>query len=101
MCIRDSNNFGCASVEEIIDACTVSTNDHHLESVQVYPNPVIGQLTISAQAPTEYSILSGNGTFVLQNGLLKEGDNIIEMGTLESGLYIVKVGNDNLRILKL
>ena len=63
-------------------------------------NNVIGQITIShAKAGTTVQVLSLSGvTLCSQN--LKEGANIINVSTLQSGTYILKVGDTNIKFIK-
>ena len=58
------------------------------------------QITIShAKAGTTVQVLSLSGvTLCSQN--LKEGANIINVSTLQSGTYILKVGDTNIKFIK-
>jgi hypothetical protein len=77
--------------------CIISNaieNDHSQSPLNVYPNPVIGNLIyldINEDSDSNYSIFSINGTLI-QNG--KVESNTIAVQNLSAGSYILKLFNE-------
>lgn len=74
--------------------------DHTFE-VKVYPNPVMDELNIQSVGlpfdQLEYSIFDMNGKLLLKQDLIYFQQNI-DVSALQTGTYILKIGNAN-RIL--
>ena len=65
------------------------------EILRVYPNPATEELNITGITQnTTYRLLSITGTTVLQ-GLLKQGENTIQMRNCASGLYILQMNGED------
>lgn len=58
--------------------------------IEVFPNPVGNQLTISITKVATYKLINTNGQ-VLNKGSLKIGENTLKTSNLSTGLYFVKV----------
>jgi subtilisin family serine protease len=71
---------------------TLSTQDYDLNSLTIYPNPVIENLFISTLTIKNYSITSINGQ-VITTGLVK--NNTINCSSLSQGMYFVKLIADS------
>jgi hypothetical protein len=71
-------------------------------SILVYPNPVKNKATVTNESSSqrEYLLYSINGLFIKQ-GILKPGNNLLDISDLKPGVYILKSGSSNLRIVKL
>jgi hypothetical protein len=71
-------------------------------SILVYPNPVKGKATVTNESSSqqEYMLFSINGSFLTQ-GILKPGNNLLDISDLKPGVYILKSGSRNVRIVKL
>jgi hypothetical protein len=70
--------------------------------ILVYPNPVKNKATITNEdsSQREYLLYSINGIFIKQ-GILKPGNNLLDISELKAGVYILKSGNSNVRIVKM
>ena len=66
--------------------------DNELAQLKVYPNPTSGMITVSAAIQAEAIIYSTTGT-ALMNVDLNEGENQIDLGNLESGIYFIQIEN--------
>jgi hypothetical protein len=73
-----------------------------IETLTVYPNPVYDQATVvyKASSNANYFLYSVNGTLI-SKGNLSPGKNLLNVSTLKSGVYIMKTGSNNVRIIKL
>ncbi len=83
--------YGSPELGDVI--CLTALNNKSAEvNVEVYPNPVQGELTINIKTlkETTLSILDASGVLV-QSSKLTLGENVISVDDLESGFYIVKV----------
>ncbi len=71
-------------------------------SILVYPNPVKNKATVTNESSSqrEYLLYSINGIFIKQ-GILKPGNNLLDISDLKPGVYILKSGNSNVRIVKM
>lgn len=68
----------------------------------LYPNPVHEKATISLESssPLSYQLFSINGMYISQ-GTLKPGNNLLDISGLKPGIYILKSGSHNVRIVKM
>ena len=67
----------------------------------VYPNPAKSFIIIENNflSPEEYEIQTVQGNMVL-NGVINSENNQIDLTSLPAGFYILKLGNQSLKILK-
>ncbi len=80
-----------------------STINSELEEIAIFPNPVMDQLTINRakEIDGKFQILNFNGQQILK-GVLKEISNqSIDVSLLEQGIYILKIGNEISRFIKI
>ena len=70
-------------------------------SIKLYPNPVVDFVTLQSEYfnNSEYLILNNMGQIILK-GEIKNNREIIDLTTLSSGFYILKVQNNSFRIIK-
>jgi hypothetical protein len=71
-------------------------------SILVYPNPVKNKATVTNESSSqrEYLLYSINGLLIKQ-GILKPSNNLLDISDLKPGVYILKSGNSNVRIVKM
>jgi hypothetical protein len=71
-------------------------------SILVYPNPVKSKATVTNESTSqqEYMLFSINGLFIKQ-GILKPGNNLLDISDLKPGVYILKSVSSNVRIVKM
>ena len=75
---------------------TLSTNDYNtIETLNVFPNPTIDKLTIEFSTTSEDAIEIYNtlGQLVIKLPAAKKQQ--IDVSNLTSGLYFIKLENDN------
>jgi hypothetical protein len=71
-------------------------------SLTIYPNPIRDRATVVFEGTSQqpYQLFSINGELLLQ-GTLKPGSNLLDISTLKPGVYILKSGSRNARIVKM
>jgi Secretion system C-terminal sorting domain len=73
----------------------LSTANFDDNKVSFYPNPITGnQLTLQTKSTGEYTMYNGTGQLV-KKGQLSDGENSINVSTLNSGIYLISINNDN------
>lgn len=90
---RDQTVYRCASttvgIEDVQDGKTFSA----------YPNPVsTGFITINSLGKAHYALVDLRGELVKQ-GNLSIGENRVQLESLLSGIYILKVGNQSQKVV--
>jgi hypothetical protein len=71
-------------------------------SILVYPNPVNDRATVvfEGASPQPYQLFSVSRE-LLSQGTLKTGSNLLDISALKPGIYILKSGSRNVRIVKM
>lgn len=78
---------------------TIGTNNFTSSPFSYFPNPVIhGWLTIQISNPTNYAIYHLDGR-MLQEGVLQDKTQTISINTINSGIYILKVGQQAVKLI--
>lgn len=92
--VTDDN--GCTYNTQVIVATTVAINENNDLGVSIYPNPNNGEFTISTtENNASINIYSTDGKMIINNLRVTEVNQLINLGDIESGIYFVKVTNDN------
>lgn len=90
-----------AAVNEALARVDIREADEEwfAKSLQVFPNPATSQVTVQTgrHTPETVSIHSINGTLLLSRQIVMEG--IIDISRLPHGIYIVKCGARNTRLV--
>jgi len=78
-----------------------SIEEQNLSKIEVYPNPFIDQFSIelNASETQEYEIYSLMGKVVLR-GTIKPNMNSINLANLSPNTYILKTGNQTIKLIK-
>lgn len=83
-------------VVHIIDAVlevVVNVDEQILQDTQIYPNPTADFINVNAvEEDYEFAIFDLTGKAVL-NGYLNQGDNRIDLATLSTGIYLMKIND--------
>ena len=83
--------------------CQIPTNES--ENLDLYPNPTRGSLRI--RSPFVYereftiSVIDCAGRIVLQEIKKKQNEGLVDLSSLETGVYFVKIDNKVYRVLKI
>jgi len=91
--IHTNTNFGYDESTQI-STNYLSLSDLDINNFSVYPNPSEYLLTIKTNGsniPEKYSIIDINGRIILDKIVYSESDLSISVGSLESGLYFLKI----------
>ena len=94
-------SFAVSDIRNMQFEQVVGIQDIETESFRIYPNPVHNELYISGNdfRPIAYQIFSMDGRLLLQ-GETNEG-NPIFVGSLPTGICILKIHNSSFKISKL
>lgn len=86
------NVTGCNSQQEVATACEVGLEKNNLfeNQLNIYPNPISADFTISTTTTGHLSILNLRGQEFLQQEIF-EPKTAIDVGNLPCGVYIIKV----------
>ena len=68
-------------------------------SLQVYPNPTTGLVTIDVTETTNFEVLDVSGK-VLQKGILTVSENVVDLNALGKGMYFLRVDSLVKKIVK-
>ncbi len=80
-------------------AITNSTSESTEQLIELYPNPVEQNLIIDHAMSQEYSVSNLDGKLLLK-GRIKSNAEAISMQNLQSGMYIIRIGTQTRRVLK-
>jgi len=94
-------SFAVSDIRKMQFAESTGIEEIVTESFKVYPNPVRNELYISSDdfQPHPYQLYSTDGRLLLQ-GESQEGSPV-NVSTLPTGLYILKINNSSFKINKL
>jgi len=81
-----------------------AVNSFEIENIKVYPTAFYDNIVInSKKEEMSYSILTSNGQ-ILRSGSIMRGENVLTLGDLSKGMYIVRLltknGSHSVKILK-
>ena len=83
-----------------VSCSTLSKSHFGLNNyISIYPNPVIDYVIVSSSIDCSFSLLNGNGQ-ILKQGDLINGNNNIDIGQFESGLYFLHFITDSGSVLE-
>ncbi|MCK9401631.1 MAG: T9SS type A sorting domain-containing protein [Bacteroidales bacterium] len=93
------NAAGCNSVEEVENECTAGINVNKLlgNPIYIHPNPASTQIiveTLLVQNSCHYILSDLNGQPLIQ-GQLSPSKTIVDISELVTGIYYLKVTNNN------
>jgi Secretion system C-terminal sorting domain len=67
--------------------------------ISIFPNPVADNLNIEVNDPTTLKMYTILGKLLFSENL-KSGINTLNISTIEKGIYVAKIGNNTIRIVK-
>jgi lysophospholipase L1-like esterase len=87
------DSLKCFFTDELVLAIAdlVSVNEHTLNTLEVFPNPVRNTIHIEAQGISSISIITMSGLIVIQQNT---NSGIVDVSSLKQGVYIVKISVD-------
>jgi hypothetical protein len=83
--------------------CNLSVNDYKAESIdfEVYPNPSNGNITISMdkfENPVPFNVVSLEGKVVF-DGMVRSHEEIVDLSSVENGIYFLEVNGKKKRLV--
>ena len=79
-----------ADGDDTIHLTNLSVKEQSFLNAKLYPNPTNGQLTVEMEGLTEVEVYNLVGQSLLRKDA-SEGSAIIDMSSLQNGVYMVKV----------
>jgi len=90
---------GCSSTSSCVTIATVGLDDKVKEALfEVYPNPNRGIFTIRNSSALQVTITNAAGQLISVHDI-NPGENIVELGNVESGVYLVIAKDENNEII--
>ncbi len=80
---------GCESTSNVVTVLVSSIDALSKASIEVFPNPASGNVTIKVPTAADYKILNGQGVTVLSGNVKNCQD--LDISTLNSGIYILSI----------
>lgn len=77
-----------------------TSTDNHYASARLYPTLVTDHLTIENAVGNQIKILDLTGKLLSQQLCLNEKE-VIELGSFQKGIYLISIGAENYKIIKL
>jgi hypothetical protein len=74
-------------------------SNQNIDNLIVYPNPTINFLNIEFESEGNYSLFSIDGKQVLQSGILQSNNTTINISSLTTGMYLLRVVTDEGNII--
>jgi VCBS repeat-containing protein len=95
-----TSEFGCASEQSNVLYFVFTGIDELSKSVSIYPNPVTDVLNISGleNSRTKLVVLDSKGNMVISVDEFTSKQ--IDLSNLESGIYFVKITNEQINLVK-
>ena len=89
-------------INGLINGITIAEEYETKKSLHVSPNPCITTVKIEGgfAYPSEYQVISPVGV-LLSGGVLSSNNQSLDLSTLASGIYFIKVDNSIFKVLKL
>lgn len=92
---------GCSSdTSNIIQIVGTRINDLENNSIFVFPNPVINELTIESNSSIKYKFEIVNVIGQIMHSSVLETKSIIDLSIYPSGIYTLKINTENATVLK-
>jgi hypothetical protein len=93
--VTDTN--GCSEDSYYIDY-TISSIENYLSSINIFPNPTNGSITISSKYEIQSIALHntiGNQLLSVNNNISYQGKTKLDLSTFAKGVYFIKINIDN------
>ena len=97
--LTDNNSATNADLTLKSQLNNTGINDIENNVISLFPNPVANNLNIEVNDPTTVKIYTMLGK-LLFNESLKSGINTLDISTIDKGIYIARIGNNTIRIVK-
>lgn len=86
-----------------ITSCEMTFGELEATSITVYPNPVINSIVVegdNVKAGNTITIIDNDGKVRIAKEISGEGSEEVNVSALQQGIYVVKVGEETVSIIK-
>ena len=86
-----------------ITSCEMTFGEPEATSITVYPNPVINSIVVegdNVKAGNTITIIDNDGKVRIAKEISGEGSEEVNVSALQQGIYVVKVGEETVSIIK-
>jgi cyanophycinase-like exopeptidase len=95
----NNGTFATTSGSQI--ACVLSVDEVQQETIQVFPNPVQNELTITAQKPLQsITLIDSFGRLIVQRKISGLRTLSLDVSQLQSGIYFLKIESNGVFQIK-
>ena len=102
--LSEWQSFSSDYCQDLGSLATSNVNTAHQNLWSIYPNPVVGkELFISGknvEKIKKISIIDASGKLIKQENLPFRNKNSVDVSALQSGIYIIKIDNEMVKIIK-
>ena len=102
--LSEWQSFSSDYCQDLGSLATSNVNTDHQNLWSIYPNPVVGkELFISGKNVEnikKISIIDASGRLIKQENLPFRNKNSVDVSSLQSGIYIIKIDNEMVKIIK-
>ena len=102
--LSEWQSFSSDYCQDLGSLATSNVNTDHQNLWSIYPNPVVGkELFISGKNVgniKKISIIDASGKLIKQENLPFRNKNSVDVSALQSGIYIIKIDNEMVKMIK-
>ena len=102
--LSEWQSFSSDYCQDLGSLATSNVNTDHQNLWSIYPNPVVGkELFISGKNVgniKKISIIDASGRLIKQENLPFRNKNSVDVSALQSGIYIIKIDNEMVKMIK-
>ena len=93
-CVEVVYNDYAVSCSQCVEFDYVGVSENNVNAMNVYPNPVKDNLTITAEAMTRITITNTLGQVMLDENVASDSE-LINMSQYEAGVYVVRITTES------
>ena len=86
-----------------ITSCEMNFGEPQPTAITVYPNPVVNSIVVegdNVKAGNTITIIDNDGKVRIAKEISGEGSEEVNVSALQQGIYVVKVGEETISIIK-
>jgi hypothetical protein len=84
-------------LKSVLESTDIPERENKL--LTIYPNPIVDILNIELNNNSEITIFNTMGQLLIQKQL-NAGTNVLNLSSLNKGLFFVKIGDKTIKLIK-